>query len=139
MNTHNADDGEPQRDDTGRPLFKKIILPCEMNDEERSDCAYKLTELALEIERIENLQKRIKGMREEITEIAHMIDSGVANRDVRCMVCYDTPKPGMKRIVRLDTDEVVEELRMTEADSQPGLFELADDAELKIPDGAKSR
>lgn len=107
----------------GRRVTK--TLPCGMSDFERGEKARAMTELALEIERIEALQKRIKGLRESITEYAHQVDSGTIMRAVACAVYYDTPHAGMKRVVRMDTGEVVEESPMSQADMQPSLFEAA--------------
>lgn len=102
-------------------------LPCGMTDAERSELAMRMTELTLEIEDIEAQQKRIKGLRERITAYAHDVESGNTMRAVTCFVYFDTPAPGMKRIIRADTGEIVEEVTMSQADMQPSLFESTTD------------
>lgn len=39
-------------------------------------------------------------------------------RDVECKVEFDKPEPGYKSFVRLDNDESIREVRMTEAEKQ---------------------
>jgi hypothetical protein len=39
-------------------------------------------------------------------------------RQVECKVEFDTPEPGYKSFVRLDNDESIREVRMTEAEKQ---------------------
>jgi hypothetical protein len=56
-----------------------------------------------------------------ISSLSNNINNGWEYRSIDCEVQMDTPKEGVKRIVRKDTGEVVEELAMTPEEMQ---FEL---------------
>lgn len=61
----------------------------------------------------------IKAAKGRETELTVKINNGYEMREVECLVLFDTPRPGMKRLVRMDNpDEQVADEAMTLAEMQ---------------------
>jgi hypothetical protein len=61
---------------------------------------------------------QMKAADAKCSEIASKIVDGYELRSVECMILLETPRPGMKRIVRIDTNQVVREEAMTVQEMQ---------------------
>ena len=61
---------------------------------------------------------KIKAGELRVSELTIRINNGYELREVECLQLLETPRPGMKRIVRLDTNETVREEAMTAAERQ---------------------
>jgi len=68
------------------------------------------------------LTKEITGniavIKREIRELTVRIETGIEMRDVEVLILMDTPTPGVKRIVRLDTNQPLREEVMTREELQ---------------------
>jgi hypothetical protein len=65
----------------------------------------------------------IKRLKAQECKLAAVCAQRWENRDVECIVEFHQPVVGMKRIVRTDTGEVVEEMQMSDLERQENLFE----------------
>jgi hypothetical protein len=83
------------------------------------------------------LSAQIKQARRRCDDLAGKINNGYELREVECMSMLETPRPGMKRVIRLDTNETVRDERMTAAEMQVS-FGFREDDDVPPPDG-KSR
>lgn len=61
---------------------------------------------------------RIATVENEVSDLARKVTNGYEFRDIDCRVVFDTPKPGMKTITRLDTMEQVGIEEMTFPEKQ---------------------
>ena len=100
----------------------KVIL----DEQELLEISKKITDIILEIEEIEKQKAKIKGMRTEETYLSQIFKQGYDIKSVRCSVLFNNPKPGLKTIIRDDTNEKVEELEMTEEEMQEDFNFLID-------------
>jgi hypothetical protein len=66
------------------------------------------------------LSASIKAAEQRVGDITHKINNGYELREVECLMVMETPRPGMKRIIRLDTNETVREEAMTMSEMQQG-------------------
>ena len=62
----------------------------------------------------------IKSAEKRVADLTTKINNGFEMREVECLTMLETPRPGMKRIIRLDTNETVREEAMTVAEMQQG-------------------
>jgi len=63
-----------------------------------------------------------------MAELAKKINNGYELREVECMVMMETPRPGMKRIIRIDTNEAIFDEPMTAEEMQGNFgFQAGDD------------
>jgi hypothetical protein len=62
----------------------------------------------------------IKAANSRVADLTQKINNGYEMREVECLAMLETPRPGMKRIIRLDTNEMVREEAMTMAEMQQG-------------------
>lgn len=76
------------------------------------DLEKKKSELASE------LNAEIKSANGRVSELAKKINNGYELREVECMALMETPRPGMKRIIRIDTNETIREEAMTKEEMQ---------------------
>jgi hypothetical protein len=53
-----------------------------------------------------------------VAELTNRINNGYELREVECMLMMETPRPGMKRIIRVDTNEPLRDEPMTAAEMQ---------------------
>ncbi|HEY6272606.1 MAG TPA: hypothetical protein VIX19_11520 [Terriglobales bacterium] len=67
---------------------------------------------------VAELTAQIKQANGRVAELSSRINNGYELREVECMVMLETPRPGMKRIVRLDTNETIRDESMTTAEMQ---------------------
>ena len=70
----------------------------------------------------------IKSAEKRVGDLTTKINNGFEMREVECLAMLETPRPGMKRIIRLDTNETVREEAMTVAEMQQG-FGFGEDRE----------
>lgn len=76
------------------------------------------------------LTAQVKAANRRVAEIAEKINNGYEMREVECMAIMETPRPGMKRIIRLDTNESVRDEPMTLQEMQGSFgFKEADSPE----------
>lgn len=106
--------------------FIERILPCRLTDDEKIEHGVELGKLILqntelELERKQVNQKyndRIKSNIMVINDMGAIQESGIENRSIKCELTYHSPKNGMKQIVRMDTQEVIEESEMNRYDNE---------------------
>lgn len=91
--------------------------------------------------KVAEIAARTNASEKRIKEISRAIALKTVDREVEVMVLTETPRPGMKRVVRLDTNGTVREELMTIQEMQ-GSFGFQDrpddrpEPESKPPDGA---
>src|SRR5262245_20420079 len=61
---------------------------------------------------------QIKAANKRVADLTTRINNGYELREVECIVMMETPRPGMKRIIRIDTNATVREEAMTAAEMQ---------------------
>ncbi len=87
--------------------------------------------LAREAQVVYDLEKRKKEMDAEmaaqikaangrVQDLTTKINNGYELREIEVLVLFDEPKSGMKRVVRIDTNEIVREEAMTLEEKQRG-------------------
>jgi len=67
----------------------------------------------------------------DISKVAHKVRAKFEIRDVECKVTFNHPTSGIKRVVRLDTDEIVGDFEM-KLDEKQDLLDLPDTEEAII-------
>jgi hypothetical protein len=65
---------------------------------------------------------RLKEASRRVAEFSHKLNCGYEMRDTECIVMMDSPRPGTKTIVRVDTGEAIREELMAEDERQGALF-----------------
>ena len=104
----------------------KKMLPCELTDAEVLDIA---TEMSQKLEELDNVEAEKKAaaanfklltdaLESEISIMAKSVRTKTEEREVDCEWVFNLPVPGMKQLIRLDTEEVVDEKDMTDMDKQ---------------------
>lgn len=68
---------------------------------------------------------QIKGANKRVADLTLKINQGFELREVECLALMETPRPGMKRIIRCDNSETVREEAMTVGEMQ-GFFGFQD-------------
>jgi hypothetical protein len=104
-------------------------LKYEFSESEINDAAKDLaraaqTKAALEQRKKEidaQMKADIEAQNSIVGRLAQLINVGHEYRDVECRIELDTPEPGRKRIIRLDTGEEVKVVAMTDTDKQLSL------------------
>jgi hypothetical protein len=104
-------------------------VQCYFSPEERAELARQLARQTQDLESLNDRKAqvvseftaKIKAANAEIFKIARLINNNYEYRDVKCDVLYDTPKRGYKRIIRMDTGEVVEDVPMSADELQQSL------------------
>lgn len=115
----------------------ELELPCALTDEEVQSCGRMLGETVSQIDdtqetrtaTMKEFKERLVGLNETQRKLARIIRNRVENRMVMCVVQFHTPAEGIKRIVRGDTGEVVDERTMTDSEKQMNLFAAQKDFE----------
>jgi len=115
----------------------EIELACSLSDDEVRSRGDYLVELIARMDAVSeersNVAKRYKdqlsGLAETQRKVASAIRTRCEIRMVRCWVTYHEPCEGMKRVVRMDTGDVVSEEPMTDAEKQLNLFASIEDLE----------
>lgn len=69
---------------------------------------------------VASLTASIKEAESRAADTTKKINNGYEMREVECLAMLETPRPGMKRIIRLDTNEMVREEAMTMNEMQQG-------------------
>lgn len=108
----------------------ELELPCMLTDEEVQSRGRMLGETIWSIdetntartEAMKKFKERLVGLNEQQRKLARIIRNRVEPRMVHCAVRFHMPCEGMKRIVRMDTGEVVREEQMTDSEKQLNLF-----------------
>jgi hypothetical protein len=101
-------------------------LKCDLTDAEIADTARELARANARRQAVEQqkkevdsqLKSEIEAANTVISRLSTLINTGHEYRNIECRVELDTPEPGQKRVVRLDTGEEVSVKRMTDADRQ---------------------
>ncbi len=66
------------------------------------------------------LNAQIEAANNRVADLTTKINNGYEMREVECMALMEMPRAGMKRIIRVDTNETVREEAMTLAEMQQG-------------------
>lgn len=61
---------------------------------------------------------RIEAANSRVVGLTDRINSGFEMREVECLVLLETPRPGLKRLIRADTNEHIRDEPMTVAEMQ---------------------
>lgn len=107
-----------------------LELWCDLTPDEIQERAQQLGASLAEYDAVESDKKdAMKEYGEQLKEIAgrmrrlsRIIRSKQEQRIVKCAIFFHVPVVGTKRIVRMDTGEIVREEAMTQAESQQHLF-----------------
>lgn len=102
------------------------MLKCDLTDTEIADTARDLARANAQKTSIETAKKEVDSQLKAdiaaqdsiIGRLSALINTGHEYRNIDCRVELDTPESGRKRVVRLDTGEIVSEKPMTDADRQ---------------------
>jgi hypothetical protein len=78
-------------------------------------------------EAMKKFKESLVGLTEQQRKLAHIIRERAEERMVSCAVQYHMPSEGTKRVIRLDTGEVVREEEMTNSEKQLNLFAAQQD------------
>jgi hypothetical protein len=78
---------------------------------------------------MKEFKERLVGLNEQQRKLARIIRERAEQRMVSCAVQFHTPCEGIKRIVRIDTGEMVREEPMTNSEKQLNLFAAQSDFE----------
>jgi hypothetical protein len=73
---------------------------------------------AEKIATVAQLAAQIKAAEKRVADLAEKINTGYELRPIECIEVMDSPRPGRKSILRIDNQELLEELQMTEAELQ---------------------
>jgi hypothetical protein len=95
----------------------ELELPCALTDEEVQSRSRMLGETVWEIDEtntarsaaMKEFKERLVGLNEQQRKLSRMIRNRVEARMVRCAVQFHTPAEGLKRVIRMDTGEMVSE------------------------------
>jgi hypothetical protein len=67
---------------------------------------------------VAEMSAQIKQANKRVADLTTRINNGYELREVECMVMMETPRPGMKRIIRIDNNEMIRDEPMTAAEMQ---------------------
>jgi hypothetical protein len=115
-------------------------------DAEITDAAKELARAAQQRTSLEQRKKEvdsqlkadIEAQNSIVGRLSSYINTGYEYRDIECRVELDTPEQGKKRIVRLDTEEEVKVVPMTDMDRQMRL-ELQEKADAADAEKEKAK
>lgn len=87
--------------------------------------------------RAAEISAQLKQANRRCEDLAAKINNGYELREVECFALLEVPRPGMKRIIRADTNETVREEPMTMQEMQTsfGFKEEPDDEDGKTKGG----
>lgn len=106
---------EPEKDSMGRTLAQKTDALIELEGQVKAQAAAN--------------KMAVDASRRELALLAENINRGWEMRTVELIHELDTPRAGLKRLVRSDTGKTVREERMTDAELQVPLpLEQADES-----------
>ena len=112
-----------------RQTETKEWLKYSFSDAEQREHARQLARSTRELAQVElqkkevvsALKARAEAQNSEIARLSEFINNGYEYRNIECEIRYDTPDIGWKTIVRVDTGEIVREMKMDEFDKQEEL------------------
>jgi hypothetical protein len=99
---YNFSDAELQ--ELGAQLAREAQGVFDLEEQKKSEAAAKSAQL-----------KEANG---RVAGLTTKINNGYELREVECLVLLETPRPGLKQIVRIDTNEVLRVEPMTKAEMQ---------------------
>jgi hypothetical protein len=67
---------------------------------------------------VASMTASIEAANNRVADLSTKINNGYELREVECLAMMETPRAGMKRIIRLDNNETVREEAMTMAEMQ---------------------
>lgn len=119
----------------GREIVQDLM--CDLSDPELFDRAQQMSTVLQTIDEVETARRvsakdfkdRLEGLHGESRKLSFIVRQRQEKRPVRCSVELHTPTQGVKRVVRLDTGELVREEHMTQAELQGSLLPDEDDGE----------
>lgn len=117
------------------PKQIELKLLCDLIEDEVRMKAQEVGVTIAEYDRVESAKKlankeyneQLDGLRQRTRQLSQEITSRTEMRMVPCVVQMHTPQVGIKRIVRLDTGELVREELMTDEERQQKFFEQGAD------------
>ncbi len=106
-------------------------LTCELSEQELNEKGQLMSAAMLEYDTVEDQKKeatkvfseQLKEVRGRMRQLSRVIRDKSEERSVECIVRFHNPEPGMKRIIREDTGEIVRDEQMTMAERQNNLFD----------------
>src|SRR5438552_2208548 len=113
------------------PEIKTITqkLRCVLTKDEKVEAGKELAEATNALKEIEDdksqvsadFKAKIAAEEARIAVLSTKLRGGYELRDVECHIIFDKPKVGIKRTIRTDTDEILNESPMTEEEKQRNL------------------
>ena len=108
----------------------ELELFCQLSEEEMRSRALMLAETVHTIDEVQaartetakEFREKLTGLLETQRKLSQVLHDGAEKRQVFCRAFFHVPVPGTKRIVRLDTGEVVREEAMSAAELQLNIF-----------------
>lgn len=106
-------------------------LVCDLDVAELSERAQMLSLTTLKIDEVEDnkatvgkaFKEELNGLREQARKLSRALRNRSEVRPVVCMVVFNSPVQGTKRIVRRDTGEFYRDEPMSSQECQNNLFE----------------
>lgn len=113
----------------------KLYLPIPLTEKQKAELGERMSKVELQINRLESQKKNtvsaftdeIKELESELYGLAKKFENNTDQVEVDCRVEFNTPEPGKKTIIRLDTNSVARVEDMSEyeikAIDEPDLFD----------------
>jgi hypothetical protein len=109
-----------------RTTETKRTLKYEFPDPEKLEMGKEMAQLDRDIKLLEEEKKstvsgyvsRINEKEARRTRLSNNIADGFDHREIECEIKYNSPKDGVKQVIRKDSKEVVEEISMTPEELQ---------------------
>ncbi len=123
-----------------------VFLKCDFTDAEKADFGSELARASVAKKSLEDQKKEVDAQLKAdivaqetiIARLAQSINTGSEFRNIECRVELDTPEPGKKRVIRLDTGEEVYIKPMTDSDRQM-VLDLQSKAEAAEAEAEKAK
>ncbi len=107
-----------------KPHVVQRDLPCQLTDAEKAELSEEMATAELGIEKLKGevreLNSEKRGLQGHLNALAHALDDGAQDKSVECLWVEDMAK-NVKRLIRQDTKEVVEESALTLEDRMDDL------------------
>lgn len=113
----------------------KLYLPIPLTEKQKAELGERMSKVELQINSLESQKKNtaaaftdeIKELESELYGLAKKFENNTDQVEVDCRVEFNTPEPGKKTIIRLDTNSIARVEDMSEyeikAIEQPDLFD----------------
>ena len=102
---------EKELKDLARELARENTAMAESEEEKKSVVA--------------SFTERIADAKMKISKLSRYINNGYDYRNIECAVVMNSPRAGVKEVVRIDTGEIVKTINMTDTEKQESLpFEV---------------